>query len=452
MRSLTVTLLLGLLSCTTASLAQPAIDITEPGQHPPSVGFADSHDVSALLAYRLPSWRTRIWTLNGGLNGAARNMSSPPQSSLASALVNFDLHSGAHWQWEGEPRQTEFDASVSSTMSHQNDRTDSRKNTYDDLRTTVDLSASHRQYVSRCWAVVLGARGYWGYSGAKREEIDSGDATATRQDRRVYETRSSAGLGLGRIRDVTPLIRAARLNERLAALGHERLAEDDVVDVAQGISRRAMYQRVFSRPSRRYYEDVLGPVTQHAALDPFATFYLIEAMDEDVGARYEGWQVDLVGQAVYQHDITTDNLGVDPSPEYWRIGPVLRARWSHNPTLAHQFAVDLESSYLFYRRDNGWGFLDLRFSYLWCLADRMLWTNTLDNELQYIESTTDIRRIRRSVDVTLRSEAAFYVEDRFAIRPSLSLYFSQRESEGDTYLSRSLSYGISFSYDLDRSL
>lgn len=60
-----------------------------------TVGFADPHDLQALLDYRLPTWNYRTWTVSGNLAGGgwdytgegSRNLNNRFQSNLASDLA-----------------------------------------------------------------------------------------------------------------------------------------------------------------------------------------------------------------------------------------------------------------------------------------------------------------------------------------------------------------------------
>jgi len=71
-----------------------------------------------------------------------------------------------------------------------------------------------------------------------------------------YETHLSPyiGIGVGRIRDVTPIFMALRMNERLKALGWEEgLPADRVQRIAQTIAKRNGYISVHDRSDKYFW-------------------------------------------------------------------------------------------------------------------------------------------------------------------------------------------------------
>jgi Tat protein secretion system quality control protein TatD with DNase activity len=90
------------------------------------------------------------------------------------------------------------------------------------------------------------------------EDRNAGDENRSFGRTREYDV--GAGIGIGRSRDVTPLIRAQRLSERLEALGRPPLSAHQVQQVAQVLAREEGYRIVFDRPDRSFWRDVLEPM------------------------------------------------------------------------------------------------------------------------------------------------------------------------------------------------
>jgi len=242
------------------------------------------------------------------------------------------------------------------------------------------------------------------------------------------------------------------LNERLAALGSSSLPADDVLRMAEGISRQATYGGVFDRPDRRFWADVLAPVTARQTLTPFETYYLAESLQEFIGNRSEGFQVDLGARVYYEHDVLPYG-----GMESTYLSSVLSGRWSHNPSLAHQVSASIAVEYRNYdlTDDRPWRSVatTAQLEHLWCVAERFVWTNAVHAYHAYDEDEfADLSEISRVLYVTLDSTFNMSLEDRLSLRPSVSWSYHQQESDDSLEFNRGLTYAVGFVYDLDRTL
>ncbi len=442
-----------LFACAPA-LAQIPDDLTEPGQLPPSTGFADPDDISVLLDYRLPDWWSRTWTANVDMDGDASNSDQVDGTHYVFNTFALDLATNARWDVEGERTQARLLASLTGSAA----KNSAASNDFDSRVHGGDASAHFdgwwRRYFTDSWSIGYGGGGSWSYTERIREEGDE----ETREFGRSYRSYLSAGIGYGRIRNVSPAIRAARLNERLLALGYEPLATADVLRVAEGLSRQAAYSRVFARPDRRFWADVLSPVTAREGLSPFEIYYLAEVLQENVGSRFEGWQIDVGMRAGYEHWM----YPVSPTSdlEVWEVEPRLAASWSHNISLDHQLSArggmsamrrDPTGAASFTRRDIVIAELELQ--YLWAVADRVLWTTTLGVDRDYDEMQWDDgTSIQRDFSGGIGTSCTVYVEDRLALIPSVSCRYDESDDDAGRSIHRFFNYALTFSYDLDSTL
>ncbi len=444
-------LLATLLFACCPALAQIPDDLTEPGQLPPSTGFQNPDDISVLLDYRLPDWWSRTWTAIADLNGGASDFSGPDGSWQYDDNLLLHLDTSARWDVEGERTQAFVRARIAG--SGEKDRGASQN--VDNRGRTGDVSASisggWSHYITDRWSTSLGGGGSWSYM----EQIFEQDDSEMRQFTRSYAANAYAGIGYGRIRDVTPVIRAARLNERLRSLGHDPLAPVDVIRVAEGLSRQHAYSEVFARPDRRFWTEVLGPVTAQGGLTPFEMYYLVDVLQEDVGARAEGWRIGGLVMTRYEHSIWPTWDG-----EVWQISPVLNAGWSHNFSLDHQLSARgwleyrlWETSGDAYANRREVVFADLSLEYLWAVADRVVWTTVLRGTRNYGEvEWDDGLSIGRQFTANISTSCAIHVEDRLALRPSVSCQYHEWDDENGFSIYRDISYALAFSYDLDNTL
>jgi hypothetical protein len=445
-------LAMALCACCPA-LAQIPDDLTEPGQLPPSTGFANPDDISVLLDYRLPHWWSRVWTANVDLDGRALSSRSNTGMWAEENSTNLDLGTNARWEVEGELTHGYFEASMGGNGERAHLGSPSMDRREHSGHSFATFRGGWRRYFTNRWSVTGGGGGSWSYDERIREDVDE----ETRDFSRSYATYAFVGVNYGRMRNVTPAIRAARLNERLVALGRAPLATADVLRVAEGLTRQSAYSSVFGRPDRRFWADVLSPVTARDGLSPFETYYLAEVLQENVGDRYEGWEIDGSVRIDYEH-----GMQLESDQEGWTAAPWLAAWWSHNLSLEHQLSANgsvrlqrRDYSNIFFSEatqfDGATAFLQLR--YLWALTDRCLWTTTLDANRDYEEiERDDLRTIRRQLDAQLSTACAIYIEDRLSLRHSVSCRYAELGYDGGQSIQRTFNYQLVLSYDLDNTL
>jgi len=261
-----------------------------------TVGFSDPDELTALLEYRLPDWGWQTWDLAGQFSGAGSSHRYDGDADLESETARNDNDARLNTRFdlwrESERRDLrlglELGGSWSRSYAGVDDEVsrDRSLSGYYSVSGEIDLRPS-----GGAWSVAASALAMGDYR-ENRWEHRSEDS----QDENVeiasgHGHLASLGIGLGRIRDVTPLVRAERLNERLVALGRPRLAPAAIQHVAEVLAREYGYRRVFDRPERRFWSDVLEPLIGGEPLSVAEVFYLTDVMQENLGTRWQGARV-----------------------------------------------------------------------------------------------------------------------------------------------------------------
>ena len=127
-----------------------------------------------------------------------------------------------------------------------------------------------------------------------------------------------------------------RASERTAGRARvaRRCATDDVLRVADGLARQAAYSGVFARPDRRFWADVLAPVTARRTSRRSRPTTSPRSCRRTSATAYEGWQVDGGCGSTYEHV----DAGTRRRQRDLAVRAELGATWSHNLSLDHQFA------------------------------------------------------------------------------------------------------------------
>ncbi|PSQ95578.1 MAG: hypothetical protein BRD55_10095 [Bacteroidetes bacterium SW_9_63_38] len=151
-------------------------------------------------------------------------------------------------------------------------------------RLRLDVSGSYRRYVRGELFVFGEGRGKAQYRGGEARE----------KAVRVNLDRVRVGGGIGRVRVVTPVVRALRIRGRLRAVGADASMTDaDVQAAARQLARRPGYEAVYDRPDKCFWRDLFSKIRAADGPAPFEAFYVADVLREPVGVRREGAELRL---------------------------------------------------------------------------------------------------------------------------------------------------------------
>jgi hypothetical protein len=452
-------------------LLVPAADSLSQTADGASTGFADPSDTRGLLEYRLPDWGYRTWDLGFDLNGAGADRFTGNDRQYSNSFsTNLDTDFLLYGESERRIRNLEVSAGGNYGRFHNGNSV--TENSARALSGRVAASGGWNEYLHESSFSLGGAAGAsQDYDERIVENRNDGGADEDRNFGRRGTYSLSAGIGWGRVRDVTPLIRAQRLSERLTALGRPRLTMAQIQEVARVLAREQGYRTVLDRPERSFWSDVLAPMLDpEQPLSPYEVFYLRDVLSENIGPRREGYSV----TAAFGYGHRRENREVDYVTN--DRGPVLGLTWVRNPSLNHQLALGVAGSYRTVnytvdypaiadnslREDLLRG--ELGIEHLWTLADRYRLDTSLGFTGRYIEMEQDDQRsIRRTLDTRLGSTFRMFVEDNLSVVASIrgtnsQDYYEvsggpQPDLDGERYRRDwNWSYGLGFEYYLDRFL
>lgn len=404
-----------------------------------SVGFSDPDDLETLLAYRLPSWGYRIWDLGFDLSGSGMDDRGESRSfglGLEPGLQAYHESEQRTWSLQGEST-LRYARRSASTLDGDNERHE--RSFLGDLTVRGNL----RQYFAENAAVLMSLHLDAGYQESKLERGQD-------EDNRVFRAlneRYHVGFGLGRIRNVTPLLRAQRVSERLRSLGRPPLSRREVLSLAATLAQHSGYLTVHDRADKVFWRDVFSSLTGDQPLTPFEVLYLAEVLEEEIGYRSEGWLFSLTAWIEHNHDEYHANE--------LNAGPRVFLGWSHNFDLNHQLSLNLSGSYGWHDNpdnDAGRGEVSLAGAHLWVLADRVLWSTRLRGLFRHGEQK-DVDYRHRDLSTSFSSTFDFYVEDHLVLQPTVRVRYDTSEYTGQDVRSRwNWQYGVTLRYYFEKAL
>ncbi|MGM0546422.1 MAG: hypothetical protein ACQEST_06850 [Bacteroidota bacterium] len=259
-----------------------------------SVGFSDPDDIDPLLDYRLPDWGYSNFYFDVSAANSGRDSKSSGNTSFNNRIntafnPHFDLFR------ESEARIIQLNTALDISYDDQLSKSSyDRKRTSNSLGTEADITANVREYMSE--QVFLFAEGalQFDYSSTKNETEDNQTLTDKQLTYdRIFRTTPKLGIGFGRIRNVSPVIRAMRLRERAGAVNKGlSFGEEDVLATTDQMTRYQGYQRRYDRPSKHFWGDLdRNTNVDLRSLNAFDMLYLTDVLDEAIGTRLEGWEL-----------------------------------------------------------------------------------------------------------------------------------------------------------------
>jgi hypothetical protein len=379
---------LGLLTLAPPSLSQV------PDDGPPSIGLSAPDSTQPVRTYRLPTWRWSRWTLGG--NGRADWQSSERgRSDGSDRSVRLELFPSYQARWEGEERLASLFAAPQLSLSGERfqspDSEGERDRRSTDAFFSLNTGGDVQEYIGD--RIFLLADGDGRASHSRRRSEEGGRPILTDLSTRV-RANLRLGVGWGRVRVVTPVIRALRVRERLRAVAPgASLSDEQVQAAARQLARRPGYAAVYDRPDKYFWRDFF----ERAGLadrSAFETFYVADVLREPVGIRREGAEVQIGPAGTYEYALNraerNGRLEQRTRRERGTLGGFVRGRWVRNVTLNHQLGGTADLEYLHFVDSQGP--LDhevkafLEGQWLWVIADRIRLDTRLRADLRYSDA------------------------------------------------------------------
>ncbi len=398
-----------IVSCCLILPALATLTTTPPAAAQESVGFAAPGDLRALLDYRLPDWGYRTWdaAFDFAGNGSSSHGNAGPEYAGRHTL---SLRTDLDWQNEGERRSWWCGGSIAGSYLRYHAGDEDQVRDGHNLDDSTSCYGGILRYLGDGpFSVTVSGRVGMSYMEAIAHVVSAGQDTELGNYWRSRRISLSPGVGVGRVRNVTPLLRAQRLSERLTALGRPALTREQVQRVAEVLAREQGYRQVYERPDRSFWRDVLEPMLDPARpLEPYEIFYLRDVLAEDLGDRRQG-QIVSCG-ALYEAEA---DLVFNDAYESEHRGVWLSATAARNLSLVHQVSASVWANWSHGDTDRGdiaSGRVTARLVHLWSLADRVLVTTAGTAEFSYYERPGD-GRFERGCRGDMGSDMRFRVED-----------------------------------------
>ncbi len=405
-----------------------------PDEGPSSLGFANPDSTKPVRAYRLPTWHWSTWILRADGRATRRSRSSDgsqPRDTVGRANREFDgfaadLSVAPTYRsfWESEERRAFLRLSPRLSLQR-NGRTVSdaqgeRERDLLNFNARIALEGTLREYMTDRVFFFGDVDGSLSFSRDTESGGESGEKTRTAYD---ADATVRLGIGAGRVRVVTPVIRALRVRERLRTVAPSASVSDEQVQAAaRQLARRPGYQAVYDRPDKYFWRDFFGRIGA-ADRSPFETFYVADVLREPVGVRREGAEIVVGPSGFYDGRLRRIDEESQPlqreSAERGHVGGFARGQWYRNVTLRHQLGADAEATYRNFVGPQGPVNHEVGFEaegqWLWVLADRLRLDTRLRANLRYLRDPRAQGAFRPQTRYVLSSNVLVFVENSLSL-------------------------------------
>lgn len=363
-----------------------------------SVGFSNPDNLKPLLDYRLPDWGYSNFYLDFNARGSGSDLETSTAES-GSRRGEFRVGPAYRLFRESEKRIVRFNAWLDSRYSGQTQTATSNfsnAESEDQSRKFLldfNILTSIREYVTSGSFLFGEGNIALDYRSTKRKNFDDGTLNnKVVSYNRQFSVTPRIGYGIGRIRNVNPIIRAIRLKERASALGSRLdFSNQDILDAADQFTRYDGYQQTYDRPAKYFWGDMNEAISPNlGSLNTFDMLYLTDVLDEAIGTRLEGWEVIGGAEFDYQNDLErVEEIAMLNRTEFInkRVGVFVDGRWYKNISLTQQWGITGNATLSYPLREEQENIIEQKRSlmlqasvnYLWNVTDRFLLQSELSN-------------------------------------------------------------------------
>jgi len=332
-----------------------------------------------IYEYRLPDWGYNQFYFNASnsFNGLSRSDKDISQENFSTS-VQFSPHFIKYH--ESEQTVFSLNSSINSSFHHSSSKSDqinySSRSNANQLRIDLNADATYIRYMKDRWFLYTQTdnRLYFlewhensTYINNNNNDTDRGISL-----QRNIDLSGRIGLGYNRVRNVTPMFRALRFNERMEDLNRTE-NPSYLSELAAFFAQRSGYSQAYDRPDKYFYNDLPDKIKSILnSSQPWEIIYLDETWDEIIGDRYEGW--DITSGLLINYEKNKSNGPY--LTELFLLGAYMEYRYYHNLSSFYQLGFDCYSSFTKSLNDNtSYEYLgkgQLQIENLFNLTDKML--------------------------------------------------------------------------------
>jgi hypothetical protein len=321
----------------------------------------DNTDPSVFTNFKIPDSDLRSLWFNTNLNiqtNKNNHVYPGPDASNSRADYNSDFRFNLNPRFfllkESDDRMLLINADMTGTYNHNYSEsnslgqpaTNSRTNNYTAI---INLNLNYNNYINS---------GNVFYSAGSTDRVVLNDSKGESnyftplKEYNGFKSQSytfSLGAGIGKLRNVTPVVTAVRFQERLKQVNllDKDLSNKTIEDLAGQFYKQSYYNSVYNRPDKYFWQDMDKILANDEVslkdMNMYSDAYLRESVNEVRFLRNEGFVAGLNLQLNYQNQYTASNQGYYLSEQLFAMGQAY-INFSHQMNLNSQLNFNLSLS------------------------------------------------------------------------------------------------------------
>ena len=404
-----------------------------------------NEQLKLLLHYHLPTWSyQRILTeAQGSINNSGKSGDSRYET-LSRRYFKFKPE--YQYYYGSDPLIYFFKAYVIANHNYNKSRSTANDETNERINANNQVELNAGGYFYRYFKKNLffktkdNVRFQYGESDYKHKK-SNGYLYRNNSLRRHYDFTGNAGIGIGRIRNVTPVIRAVSFANRFNAIRKEHLSAKEIMALSRYFTERGTFNLIYDRPDKYFYQAFPSSIAAKLSdITAWEAMYLNDSFTELIGNRYEGYEISTGFNLDYDRDDFVEKR--NNKSENSLLGLYLSGSFYHNPTPAYQYGIKLFTSYLqnFTKaskfKNLGTGLLS--FSNLLNLTDRLLCQIELGYRIDFWKNSLaqPFKKMTQN-ECFVNSNFEYYIENNFVFNIYLSY---QKIHSSENYILSSAHY------------
>jgi len=398
-----------------------------------------SSDISFIKQFRLSAWKYEGYGFNIGGKGTNKYYNSDEFRRSENYWINFSPNADFRIESEREISEVNFDLNGNFTYNRSGDGNPTQINRWIEL--FPKLTMNRKNYNSNTNYINLESQVNYDYSHGNYAYYGGWSNFKDETTTRLFQISNMVGFGLGKVRDVTPVVRALRVKQRFNSLGKGNLTDKQIGDLAKVMAKEPAYNYVYDRSRKKLWDNAFTAMGSGVdQLSVYETYMLAEAMNEDVGRRFEGSDINFNLQYTW-NDVNMDGKYSDYVVAYG--GPVIQARTYTNVSVGHQVGLELKGAYYIPTSDiemfDSILKASINHNQLATITDRILYnfdvTFTVESEKYgYYENS--------GVVLECLNKLSFYIENNLSL--SLNADYRFQKFEHSTYSYDDYNYSADF--------
>ena len=331
--------------------------------------------------YRLPAWGYNRWTVDFNGSFSDENFENKEQKEYKNFRVNVLPEYKRYFESENviQSYSVSLNTYLARNKTHRINEDFNQTENLKNLRSLLDFNGYLKKYYRSTFYWELAAKQHFEYNENSNDMTRKSTAQVSKSkvlsiNRSLYSG-WAIGLGWGRVRNVSPVLRALSFNRLYGLLQKgENFSENEIKELARFFARRYSYFKIYHRPQKYFYFDLPASVRRKIdRLSAWQVMYLNETWQQIIGDRLEG--ADGSAGILYSYYKKTYSFTPDNS-ELMLLGVYLNQNYYHNVTMKYQVGVKFYSDFSQALNNNTdynyFGKTRFTFSNLFNLLDRLL--------------------------------------------------------------------------------